>query len=151
MVSLQRLCTYFSNLVYLYSHFLIPAWKCVACLKILKCLRVLSNCFHEYYKGFSVFFWPPQSPALNLLKHICDEVKWEIYSLKVQLTNCRKYIMQSWCQHPDFKAICTTPCGIHAMKQKQLHQGTGLSSSPKTQFTWKFKPRRNLPKNLEHQ
>jgi len=44
--------------------------------------RIISNWFLEYDNEFTALKWPPQSPDLNPIEHLWDEVERELHSFK---------------------------------------------------------------------
>ncbi len=49
--------------------------------------QIISDWFLEHDNEFTLLKWPPLSPDLNLIKHLCDVVEREIRIMDVQPTN----------------------------------------------------------------
>ncbi len=61
--------------------------------------KILSDWFLEHDNEFTLLKWPPQSPDLNPIEHLCDVVEREILIMDVQPTNLqqqRDAIMSIW-------------------------------------------------------
>ncbi len=61
--------------------------------------KILSDWFLEHDNEFTLLKWPPQSPDLNPIEHLCDVVEREILIMDVQLTNLQRLrdaIMSIW-------------------------------------------------------
>nr|KAF6360092.1 hypothetical protein mMyoMyo1_011050 [Myotis myotis] len=59
--------------------------------------------FKEHEGDFTLLRWPPQSPDVNPIEHLCDEVKRATRQLVPQpsnLTELDSAIPQAWCQIP---------------------------------------------------
>nr|KAF6341537.1 hypothetical protein mMyoMyo1_011953 [Myotis myotis] len=65
------------------------------------CARIVQEWFQEHEGDFTLLRWPPQSPDLNPIEHLWDEVKRAIRQLVPQpsnLTELDSAIHQAWCQ-----------------------------------------------------
>ncbi len=61
--------------------------------------QIISDWFLEHDNEFTLLKWPPQSPDLNPIEHLCDVVEREICIVDVQPTNLQKLrdaIMSIW-------------------------------------------------------
>ncbi len=61
--------------------------------------QIISHWFLEHDNEFTLLKWPPQSPDLNPIEHLCDVVEREIHIMDVQPTNLqqlRDAIMSIW-------------------------------------------------------
>ncbi len=61
--------------------------------------QIISDWFLEHDNEFTLLKWPPQSPDLNQIEHLCDVVEREIHIMDVQPTNLqqlRDAIMSIW-------------------------------------------------------
>ncbi len=61
--------------------------------------QIISDWFLEHDNEFTLLKWPPQSPDLNPIEHLCDVVEREIHIMNVQPTNLQKLcdaIMSIW-------------------------------------------------------
>ncbi len=61
--------------------------------------QIISDWFLEHDNAFTLLKWPPQSPDLNPIEHLCDVVEREIHIMDVQPTNLqqlRDTIMSIW-------------------------------------------------------
>ncbi len=61
--------------------------------------QIISDWFLEHDNEFTLLKWPPQSPDLNLIEHLCDVVEREIHIRDVQPTNLQQLcdaIMSIW-------------------------------------------------------
>ncbi len=61
--------------------------------------QIISDWFLEHDNEFTLLKWPPQSPDLNPIEHLCDVVEREIHIMDVQSTNLqqlRDAIMSIW-------------------------------------------------------
>nr|KAF6387472.1 hypothetical protein mMyoMyo1_007968 [Myotis myotis] len=64
---------------------------------------IVQEWFQEHEGDFTLLRWPPQSPDLNPIEHLWDEVKRAIRQLVPQpsnLTELDSAIHQAWCQIP---------------------------------------------------
>ncbi len=52
--------------------------------------QIISDWFLEHDNEFTLLQWPPQSPDLNTIEHLWDEVEREILIMDVQLTNLQE-------------------------------------------------------------
>ncbi len=52
--------------------------------------QIISDWFLEHDNEFTLLKWPPQSPDLNPIEHLCDVVEREIHIMDVQMTNLQK-------------------------------------------------------------
>nr|KAF6378858.1 hypothetical protein mMyoMyo1_009748 [Myotis myotis] len=65
--------------------------------------RIVQEWFQEHEGDFTLLRWPPQSPDLNPIEHLWDEVKRAIRQLVPQpsnLTELDSAVHQAWCQIP---------------------------------------------------
>ncbi len=61
--------------------------------------QIISDWFLEHDNEFTLLKWPPQSPALNPIEHLCDVVEREIHIMDVHTTNLqqlRDAILSIW-------------------------------------------------------
>ncbi len=61
--------------------------------------QIISDWFLEHDNEFTLLKWPPQSPDLNPIEHLCDVVEREIHIMDVQPTNLQQLcdaIMSIW-------------------------------------------------------
>ncbi len=61
--------------------------------------QIISDWFLEHDNEFTLLKWPPQSPDLNPIEHLCDVVEREIHIMDVQTTNLQQLrddIMSIW-------------------------------------------------------
>jgi len=83
--------------------------------------RIISNWFLEHDDEFTVLKWPPQSPDLNPIEHLWDEVERDLGALYVHPTNLHQLqdaiqsiwanISKEWFQH----LVESMPCRIMAV------------------------------------
>ncbi len=52
--------------------------------------QIISDWFLERDNEFTLLKWPPQSPDLNPIEHLCDVVEREIHIMDVQTTNLQE-------------------------------------------------------------
>ncbi len=52
--------------------------------------QIISDWFLEHDNEFTLLKWPPQSPDLNPIEHLCDVVEREIRIMDVQPTNLQQ-------------------------------------------------------------
>ncbi len=52
--------------------------------------QIISDWFLEHDNEFTLLKWPPQSPDLNPIEHLCDVVERVIRIMDVQLTNLQR-------------------------------------------------------------
>nr|KAF6324824.1 hypothetical protein mMyoMyo1_008290 [Myotis myotis] len=65
--------------------------------------HIVQEWFQEHEGDFTLIRWTPQSPDLNPIEHLCDEVKRAIMQLVPQpsnLTELASAIHQAYCQIP---------------------------------------------------
>nr|KAF6379110.1 hypothetical protein mMyoMyo1_009944 [Myotis myotis] len=64
---------------------------------------IVQEWFQEHEGDFTLLRWPPQSPDLNAIEHLWDEVKRAFRQLvpqQLNLTELDSPIHQAWCQIP---------------------------------------------------
>ncbi len=77
--------------------------------------QIISDWFLEHDNEFTLLKWPPQSPDLNPIEHLCDVEEREIRIKDVQPI---KYAATAWCYHVNMDQnlwrMFPTPCWIYA-------------------------------------
>ncbi|MCI4382560.1 hypothetical protein PGIGA_G00016250 [Pangasianodon gigas] len=65
--------------------------------------KIVQEWFEERDKEFKVLIWPPNSPDLNLIKHLWDVLDKQVRSMKApphNLQDLKGLLLTSWCQIP---------------------------------------------------
>ncbi len=78
--------------------------------------QIISDWFLEHDSEFTLLKWPPQSPDLNPIEDLCDEVEREIHVIDVQPKNLQQLydaIMSIWTK---ISEECFQHLGIYATK-----------------------------------